>query len=154
MTCGGGKASLNGQTSPKRVRFFAAITNHTCPPTLGSTIFVLGNPARLRPSWRENTASRAFAIFITGFMGSAFLSDPLTKYLRQEDLISHFAFAGQTKAGAAVGLERSATCSWSRRTATKMTSRMLTGSGVLSRIIGTFGSAVALCYSFIDQRIY
>ena len=81
----------------------------------------------LRPPWRENTAARAFASFITGLMGSAFLSVPLMKYLRQEDLIFHLAFAGQTKAGAAVGLERSATCSWSRRTARKMTLRMLTG---------------------------
>src|SRR5947208_2352419 len=141
MTCGGGKASLNGRTSPKRVPFFAAITSHICLPILVSTIYGCLKCARLRPPWRENTASRAFAIFITGLMASAFLSDPLTKYLRQEDLIFHFAYAGQTKAGAADGLERSATCSWSRRTATKMTSRMLTGWGVLSRIIGTFGSA-------------
>src|SRR2546430_12019801 len=127
MMCGGGKDLRGGGRSPKGARFFAAITSLSCPPISVSTIYGCLKCARLRPSWRENTASRAFAIFITGLMASAFLSVPLTKYLRQEDLIFHFAYAGQTKAGAADGLERSATCSWSRRTATKMTSRMLTG---------------------------
>ena len=39
-------------------------------------------------------------------MGSAFLSVPLTKYLRQEDLIFHFVFAGPMKRGAGGGSAR------------------------------------------------
>jgi len=50
--------------------------------------------------------SMAFAIFITGLMGNAFLSGPLTKYLRQENLTSHFVFAGPMKRGAGGGWAR------------------------------------------------